>query len=66
MTNYQVVTKWIVSPDGTVVAQAKSVAASRGDEAETSQQVWVSKFSSGCSSFSSSSSSSSSRVFKQK
>ncbi|MEO0842185.1 MAG: hypothetical protein AAF063_25205 [Cyanobacteria bacterium J06643_5] len=62
MTNYQVVTKWIVSPDGTVVAQAKSVAASVGDKMETKQQVSVDMSSDGWRKSSSSSSSSSSRA----
>jgi len=62
MTNYQVFTKWIVWPNGTVVAQAKSVAVSDGDKTETKQHVSVNMSSDGYSSYSSSSSSSSSRT----
>lgn len=58
MVNYRVVTKWIVSPDGTVVSQARSVASSVGNNTETEQSVSVNISSDGCSSFSSSSSSS--------
>lgn len=58
MTNYRVINKWIVSPDGTVVCQAKSVASSAGDYTQTSQYVSVDMSSDGCSSSSSSSSSS--------
>ncbi|MEM6401282.1 MAG: hypothetical protein AAF757_13780 [Cyanobacteria bacterium P01_D01_bin.116] len=59
MTNYRVATKWIVSPDGTVVSQARSVASSVGDRTEIEQRVSVNVSSGGCSSSSSSSSSSS-------
>lgn len=62
MNQYRVVTKWIVSPDGTVVSQAKSAASSVGDNTEIKQSVSVSMSSSGCSSSSSASSSSSSVV----
>jgi len=64
MTNYRVATKWIVSPDGTVIAAAKSVASSNGNNTEISQSVSVHLSSGNCSS--SSSSSSSSRAVSRK
>lgn len=59
MTNYQVINKWIVSPNGKVISQVKSVAASIGNNTEISQSVSVNASADGCSSFSSSSSTSS-------
>ncbi|MBV6623597.1 MAG: hypothetical protein KI793_11775 [Rivularia sp. (in: Bacteria)] len=58
MTNYQVITKWIVSPDGKVVAEAKSVASAVGSRTEMHQSVSVNQHDGSCSSSSSSSSSS--------
>ena len=58
MTEYRVVSKRIVSPDGKVIAQAKSVAKISGDSrTQISQSVSVNVTSSSSSSFSSSSSS---------
>ncbi|MBW4610468.1 MAG: hypothetical protein KME22_25460 [Hassallia sp. WJT32-NPBG1] len=61
MTPYQVVIKRIVSPDGKIVAEAKSVAAASGDnQSEISQSVsvHVSSGNNSCRSFSTSSSTS--------
>ncbi|WP_414622988.1 hypothetical protein [Calothrix sp. CCY 0018] len=58
MTNHRVITKWIVSPDGKVIAEAKSTASAVGDRTEIHQSVSVDQHSGSCSSSSSSSSSS--------
>ncbi|MEO1428221.1 MAG: hypothetical protein AAFS12_15595 [Cyanobacteria bacterium J06632_19] len=58
MTNYRVITRWIVSPDGKVVAEAKSAASAVGDRTFIHQSVSVNQDNGSCSSSSSSSSSS--------
>ncbi|MBW4450457.1 MAG: hypothetical protein KME38_27420 [Spirirestis rafaelensis WJT71-NPBG6] len=61
MARYQVVIKRIVSPDGKIIAEAKSVAAASGDnQSHINQSVFVnvSSGNNSCSSFSTSSSTS--------
>lgn len=58
MTEYRVVSKRIVSPDGQVIAEAKSVVTSGDNQTETTQNVSVNVSSNSNSSNSSSSSSS--------
>ena len=62
MTRYHVITKRIVSPDGKVISEVRSVATSVGNQTEVNQSVSIdisSDSSRSCSSSSSSSSSSS-------
>ncbi|AFY52964.1 hypothetical protein Riv7116_0360 [Rivularia sp. PCC 7116] len=58
MNNYRVISRWIVSPDGKIVVEAKSAAAAVGDRTEIHQSVSVNQHNGSCSSSSSSSSSS--------
>ena len=58
MTNHQFIARWIVSPDGKVVAEAKSAASAVGNRTEIHQSVSVNRHNGSCSSTSSSSSSS--------
>jgi hypothetical protein len=61
MARYQVVIKRIVSPDGKIIAEAKSVATASGDNQSHINQsvsVHVSSGNNSCSSFSTSSSTS--------
>lgn len=60
MTSYRVITKRIVSPDGKVISEARSIGTSMGNQTEISQSVSVDISSGSSSSYSSSSSSSSS------
>ncbi|MEG4045520.1 hypothetical protein [Microcoleus sp. Pol17_C1] len=61
MTDYKVVVKRLVSPDGKVIAEAKSVVEASGDDrGEISQSVSVKVSSNSSSSYAKSSSSSSS------
>ena len=57
MTSYRVITKRIVSPDGKVISEARSIAKSVGNQTEISQNVSVDISSASSSSYSSSSSS---------
>ena len=58
MTSYRVITKRIVSPDGKVISEVRSIATSVGNQTEISQSVSVDTSSGSSSSYSSSSSSS--------
>ena len=66
MTNYRVINKRIVSPNGKVISEATSITRSVGSQTEINQSISINISSSSCSSYLSCSSTSSSSLVNTK